>query len=224
MEDFERLQITLNQYCPNNSLSDGVTWHGGEYQRFPIKEVMDRLYGSITPSIPKGVAVFIWSIKVPPRVHITLWLAALERLKTGDALLERGIISPAQAMCPLCESALETNSHILFTCSFSWSLWMQVLKWWGISGVLPERSVHFFSRWKYLAPYRSKGKIWNLVLGCVIWSLWFERNKVKFNNGRPDADHLFYALKIRISIWVREILGLDLLSGLNGSSVDYQLL
>lgn len=125
-------------------------------------------------------------------------------------LVAKGLIDPLHALCPFCNEEVETNSHVLFTCTFSWKLWMMVLHWWKISGVLPDRCSPFVEAWKPLAPRRSRGKVWSLILGCALWSLWFERNKIKFQHGTPDVDYLFYTLKIRVGIWAKELLGLEI--------------
>lgn len=212
-EDLERLNLLLEDIRPNNNTADGVNWNGVDYQRFPVKAITEKVYEAIDPVLPSSITSFIWSIKVPPRVLLTIWLANLEKLKTGDFLVNKGLIDHAQALCPFCEEALESNSHLLFTCHFSWGIWMRVLQWCGITGVLPNRCIQFVEAWRRLNSFKRKAKLWNLILGCVIWSLWYERNKIKFNNGEPNGDLLFYTLRIRISIWAKELLGVDLASG-----------
>ena len=56
---------------------------------------------------------------------------------------------------------------------------------------------------------RKRIKMWNLALGCAIWSLWYERNKVKFEGGGgvPDLQKFLYILKIRVGMWAKEIFG-----------------
>ena len=61
---------------------------------------------------------------------------------------------------------------------------------------------------------RKRSKLWNLILGCVIWSLWYKRNKVKFENKTLDPHNLFQTLKIRVGIWAMEILDLDVVQSL----------
>ena len=117
-------------------------------------------------------------------------MAHLEKLKTGDFLLEKGIIEPQQAICPFCNLEIETNSHMLFTCSFSWGIWMEILNWWGILGVLHKNCGKFCNEWSGLMKGRKWGKLWNLVLGCTIWSLWYTRKKVKFEIPRPRKSYL----------------------------------
>lgn len=209
LEDLERLNLNIEQIRPNGNQKDGVRWKDLDGQCFPIGSIMDKLYESTTPILPQAVSSYIWSIKVPPRAQLTLWLASLEKLKTRDMLMAKGLIDPSQALCPLCNGEVETNSHVLFTCSISWKLWMKVLQWWDVSGVLPNRCVPFMIAWKTLAPRRSRGQVWSLILGCVLWSLWFERNKIIFNNGVPEADYLFHTLKIMVGVWAKELLGTE---------------
>ena len=116
----------------------------------------------------------------PPKSIVICMVGKSEKLKIGDFLVEKGIIDYQQAKCPFCNRDTETNSHILFTCSFSWISWMQMLKWWNISGVLHNRCKNFNIEWFGMLKCRKYRTLWGLILGCVIWSLWYERNKRKF--------------------------------------------
>ena len=80
---------------------------------------------SCTPTLPKPIVNIVWHNFTPLRAKLAVWLANLEKLKTGDFLVEKGIISPQEAVCPYCNLEIETNSHILFTCRFAWSSWMK---------------------------------------------------------------------------------------------------
>lgn len=174
-EELASLHLLLEQHTPVQHQSDCVTWNGAECQKYPIKAIVANLHDSETPLIPREISSYIWSIKVPPRVHLTLWLASLERLKTGDSFVDKQLLDPSQAGCPFGCGNMETNSHVLFTCHFSWCLWMTVLKWGGISGVIPSTCIPFTQSWRRLTYGKRRGKLWSLVLGCVVWSIWHER-------------------------------------------------
>lgn len=138
---------------------------------------------------------------------MTLWMANLEKLKTGNFLLDKGIIDVQQALCPLCNLVVESNSHVLFTCRFAWGTWMEILKSWGIIGVLHDSCNKFISEWFGLMRSRKWKKLWSLILGCVIWSLWYMRNKVIFDSCELDFHKFMYTLHIRIGVWAKELLG-----------------
>ena len=88
---------------------------------------------------------------------------------------------------------------------------MEILQWWGISAAFQNRCINFSIEWLGLLKGKKYQKLWGLVLGCVIWSIWYERNKIKFER-RPTNLHRFqYSLKIKIGIWAKEILGLTVL-------------
>lgn len=206
----ERLLIRVSQVYPQQGKRDEVGWRGGTCSTFPLKEIGNTLYASYDPILPKDISDLIWRIKVPPRVHLVLWLANLEKLKTGDALIDRGLIDPRQGMCPFCDNSVESNSHVLFSCSYSWGIWMEILRWWGVFGALHNRCVPFSIAWRSLVPRRHRGKLWLLVLGCVIWSIWFDRNRIKFQNGVRDMGKLLHTIKVHVGVWAKELLGMDI--------------
>lgn len=127
LEDLERLQALIEQIVPQDGSKDGVCWHGNNYIKFPIQKILDKVYESNNSLFPPPASNLIWRVKIPPRAKIVLWSAMLEKLKTGDFLVEKGLLDPSNALCPLCNLEVETNSHILFTCSFSWMVWMWIL-------------------------------------------------------------------------------------------------
>ena len=84
---------------------------------------------------------------------------------------------------------------------------MKMLEWWGMSGVLHNQCGNFSIQWFVLVKSRKHRKLWGLILGCGIWSLWYERNKIKFEMGSPEFNKFVYSLKIRVRIWAKEMLG-----------------
>ena len=121
--------------------------------------------------------------------------------------MEKGIISPLDASCPFCDTEIESISHLLFVCRFSWSAWMEILKWWGLSAPIHNQCSKFSIQWLGLIKGRKHRKIWALTLGCIFWSLWYERNQIKFERKTPNLRNFVLSLKIRIGIWAREMLG-----------------
>ena len=84
---------------------------------------------------------------------------------------------------------------------------MEILKWWGLSAPLHNQCTKFSIQWFGLVNGRKHWDIWALTLGCVTWSLWYERNQVKFEMKTPNLQIFVLSLKIRIGIWAKEMMG-----------------
>ena len=160
-------------------------WKHSRKEEYPVKSIVDKLNESHALILPKPIISLVWKNVLPSSAQLVLWMANLEKLKTGDHLLRWAIIEPQQAACPFCDLETESNNHTLFTCRFSWCSWMEMLKWWNISGVLQNQSCSFTIQWMNLVKNRNLQNLWAMILGCVIWSLWFERNKIKFDGVHP---------------------------------------
>lgn len=130
-------------------------------------------------------------------------------------LVEKGIVDAQNTLCPFCFLIVESNSHLLFTCSFSWGVWMEILNWWKIQGVFHNCCDRFIVEWGGLLKIKKRKKLWNMILGYVLWSIWYERNKIKFEAKAPDYLNFVYNLKIRIGVWAKELLGFEVESPLN---------
>ena len=201
------LQHIIAQIGPKRYKKDGVFWKHSEVVSYPTKDITTELSMPLAPSLPKSVVSFVWQKFIPPRAKLVVWLANKEKLKTGELLVEKGIISPLDASCPLSSTEIESISHLLFVCKFSWSAWMDILKWWGLSAPLQNQCTNFSMQWLGLIKGRKHRNIWTLILGCVFWSLWYERNQIKFERKAPNLQNFVLSLKIRIGIWTREMLG-----------------
>ena len=205
-EEVLRLKNLIEQNNPVRGREDSVVWKHSCSMTYPIKNIGAKMLEDKVPILSRNVINLVWQKFIPPRAQLSVWLASLEKLKTGNFLLEKGIIDSQRATCPFCNTDTESNSHIILTCNFSWRSWMEILKWWGISAVLQNRCKSFGIEWLGLVKVRKCQRMWGLVLGCVIWSLWYERNKIKFENTPINMHKFVYYLKIRIGIWAKEML------------------
>ena len=188
-------------------MEDDVIWRQSGNPCYPMKSITESMYEGSTSSLPRPITSFVWQKFIPPRAQLYVWLTNLGKLSTGDFLLEKGIIEPHRALCPFCNLHTESKSHVIFTCDFSWRSWMHMLEWWGLSGTLHNQGIFFTMQWMGLVNHKKRIKLWGLILGCLIWSLWFERNRIKFENASPNINNFVRLTKIRIGIWAKEIGG-----------------
>ena len=205
-EDAHTLQDLVERSKPTYAATDGILWKHSQVLKYPTNLIISELWSSFAPSLPKSIASIVWQKFIPPRANLVAWLAIKGKLKTGDMLLQKGIISPLEASCPFCAVSVESNSHILFTCRFAWSVWTEILRWWGLSAPLHNQCSSFCLQWQGLVRGKKNRGIWILILGCVIWSLWYERNRIKFEGKSPNQQKFVGSLKIRLGIWAKEML------------------
>jgi hypothetical protein len=70
----------------------------------------------------------IWSIVVPPKIHLFLWLVAYNKLATVDNLNKKGLMKNPQ--CCFCNEN-ESVSHLFFECVVAKVLWKYVSEFLG---------------------------------------------------------------------------------------------
>ena len=77
---------------------------------------------------------------------------------------------PLANRCCMCYCNAESVDHLLLFCSIAHSLWMYMLRLFGIDWVMPSSVVDLLFCW-----YHWLGKhsfdIWNLVPGCFMWTI-----------------------------------------------------
>ena len=115
----------------------------------------------------------IWSLVIPPRVHIFLWLLSNNKLMTHDNLEKRNIGKPLD--CVFCND-LESIDHLFFKCIVASSIWKSVSA--------------FFNR-DIGSDYLSVARLWiankkhaalNTICAAVLWCIWKHRNALIFDN------------------------------------------
>jgi hypothetical protein len=113
----------------------------------------------------------MWKIKVPPRIHICLWLLANNKVLTRDNHVKRRNLD--YKTCLFCKED-ETVYHLFFGCCVAQLMWAHVD---GITGLLA------------IIDFSTLGKIWvlgrkypelNVLSSAVIWTLWKTRNNLYF--------------------------------------------
>ena len=83
--------------------------------------------------------------------------------------------------CYLCCCNAESVDHLLLFCLIAHSLWMYMLRLFEIDWVMPGSVVDLLFYW-----YHWLGKhscdIWDLVLGCLMWTIWTKQNWRSFKD------------------------------------------
>lgn len=115
----------------------------------------------------------IWFSGSTPKYSVMTWIAAHNRLATGDRLLKWN--AQANAQCILCNSAVETRDHLFFSCPFTETIWRSLTRkllgqnysptWSQVLELISTNQVSGVK--KFLLRY---------VMQVSVHTLWLERN------------------------------------------------
>ncbi|KAK8993149.1 hypothetical protein V6N11_033253 [Hibiscus sabdariffa] len=201
--DWEKLQWNnllecLNNFKPSNTEHDWVRWFGSSDGSFSVKSL--RLLIGPNRSGESMWNECVWIGFTPPKVEIFVWLVLWGRVPVKMELSRRGMSNLGCILCPLCKLFPESVSHLFFSCSGIWPIWMYFCRLLGISTVLPREPKLFFEAWGALGDPNHKE--WFLViLFVVLWSIWLFRNEVIFQNKKVDWLQLNFLIRFRLAYW-----------------------
>ena len=104
-----------------------------------------------------------------------------------DNLMLRGL--PLANRCCMCCCSEKSMDHLLIHCPVAYSLWVQMLQAFGIQRVMPGSVESLVSCWSNRLGKYASG-VWNMVLGCLMWVVWLERNQRSFEVLERTLDQL----------------------------------
>ena len=108
-----------------------------------------------------------------------MWTAAHGQILTMDNLMLRD--HPLANRCYLCCCNAESVDHLLLFCPIAHSLWMYMLRLFGIDQVMPGSVEDLLFCWFHWLGKHSSD-IWDLVPGCLMWTIWSDQNRWAFED------------------------------------------
>ena len=116
--------------------------------------------------------------------------AAHGQILTLDNLMFCG--RPLMNHCCLCCSNAESVDHMLLFCPIAHSLWIYMFRLFGIEWVMLGSVVDLLFCWYHWLGKHSSD-IWDLVPGCLMWTIWIEWNRQSFEDeGKTVVQSLEY--------------------------------
>ncbi|GJR68317.1 RNA-directed DNA polymerase, eukaryota, reverse transcriptase zinc-binding domain protein [Tanacetum coccineum] len=92
--------------------------------------------------LPKADVHTRWIKVIPIKVNVLAWKVYLDKMPTRLNLSLRGV-DIHSITCPICNLAVETTSHIFFSCSLACQVWRKILLWWE----LDDSVFHSYNEW-----------------------------------------------------------------------------
>ena len=120
----------------------------------------------------------------------------------GRPLANRCCMCCCNAESCMCCCNAESVDHLLLFCLIAHSLWMYMLRLFGIDWVMPGSVVDLLFCWYHWLGKHSFN-IWNLVLDCLLWTIWTERNWQSFKDEGKTVVQLSECCQQTLFDWSR---------------------
>lgn len=114
----------------------------------------------------------VWFRYATPKYAFLTWIAAHNRLSTGDRMMKWG--GSVNSTCSLCDEPVETRNHLFFECKFSAAVWENLAK--GVMGS------EFTTSWRdivtQISTDQNSTKMFALryTFQASVHGIWMERN------------------------------------------------
>jgi hypothetical protein len=127
-----------------------------------------------------------------------LWSAALGKILTLDNLKRRNIVLVNR--CGMCKKEEESIDHLLLHCERAQFLWNAFFSHFGLAWVMPRGVADLLHCW-WLVGRSRNAMVWKMVLLCIMWCLWVERNGRFFEDSERSSKDLLHSFFNTLFTW-----------------------
>ncbi|XP_024642145.1 uncharacterized protein [Medicago truncatula] len=146
----------------------------------------------------------LWHKDVPLNVVIFAWRMFRNRLPTKDNLNRRGVLNNNSCLCASRCGSLETASHLFLHCFIFGSVWHFIIRWVGISSVLPYYATDHFPQFSFGGGgSKVRQSILQVIWFAIVWEIWKERNSRTFNGKECSIMRLVDKIKLLSFSWLK---------------------
>ncbi|XP_062119109.1 uncharacterized protein LOC133832841 [Humulus lupulus] len=118
----------------------------------------------------------VWNKLIMAKHRFIYWQFFNSQFLTRDHLSR--FISIISSLCPVCDLALESHSHLFLDCLFSRRLFGEISSWLGIFK-WPSSQVEL-QEWCFSATRDLKHQILNVFYAAALYFIWKNRNNCIF--------------------------------------------
>jgi hypothetical protein len=137
------------------------------------------------------------------------WTAALGKILTLDNLIKMRVIVIDR--CYMRKKNGESVDHLLLHCDVACVLWNAIFSRFSLSWVMSRRVVDLFVCW-WTGGRSQSVVVWKMVLCCLLWCLWKERNDRQFEDKKRTIEELISFLFYSLYSWTAAFLTLLVIS------------
>ena len=185
-EQLRKLEDSLSQILLPQA-NDRWIWNLESSGEFSVKSARIFIDNALLPKLDTPTR---WIKVVPIKINIFAWRVCLDKLPTRLNLSLRGVDIPS-ILCPICSTAVESSSHLLFSCHLARQLLFKVARWWE----LEIHDLNSYGDWlTWFNNIRLSKRLKDILEGtCYVvwWAIWNIRNQVLFGSKQPRMDLLF---------------------------------
>jgi hypothetical protein len=121
----------------------------------------------------------VYLARTPLRVAFFARPAALGKILTMDNLKKWKII--VVDWCYMCKSR-KTVNHLLLHCNIVSALWYYICSLFGLAWVMPRLVRDLLACWRRKTGNSYSEALWKMILLCLMWCMWRERNDWSFED------------------------------------------
>lgn len=201
-ELFYNFQTTFNSFVLSNGDQDKWVWKQDHSDVYTVHSAYKMLKDSDAGNDDQFFKKLLQT-GAHLKVITFAWQAVQGRIPTMKNLALRNIIPWSKSVCKGCSKLMETKSHLFFECDFFLALWMECLKWWGVSSALQNcyRS-HFLQFTGLITSPVSTLRMWQIIWCAVIWVIWTSCNRLIFKEVKTKQQNLMELVKIKSWHWL----------------------
>jgi hypothetical protein len=107
------------------------------------------------------------------KVTFFAWTAALGKIITLDNLIKKCVIVIDK--CCMCKMNGESMDYLILHCEIARALWNAIFSRFSLSWVMPLRMEDLIVCW-WMGGRSRSAVMWKMILCCLMWCLWRERN------------------------------------------------
>nr|GEX71936.1 putative RNA-directed DNA polymerase, eukaryota, reverse transcriptase zinc-binding domain protein [Tanacetum cinerariifolium] len=127
-EQYEALSVQVHDVILV-PLLDRWKWSLESSRDFSVALVRNMIDDKMLPDVTTKTR---WIKSVPIKVNVHAWKIKIDSLPTRLNISRRGMDIDS-ITCPICDSGVESSSHIFFTCSIVSDIIRKITRWWDVA-------------------------------------------------------------------------------------------